>query len=246
MKIRKIDRIESEEVFYDVSVDTPNHTYELANGVFVHNSLRVPKQYFGDTDDAAGFNGGTSLSLISSRYAKMVKRIQNTLVQALTDAVNIMLLDKGLDTYINKFTIHMLPPTTQEEIDRRDNLSNKVSIVNDIMNNLNDVEDTSLRLKILKSLLSNTITDNEVIDLIQEQIDLLDEGATTEPSDNTPTMTTSRREPDFSPEVDVNVSTPSDEVTTDVEAEEGNEEETLPSPNDIGIDMTDNQTFSAD
>ena len=211
-----------------------------------YGSFRVPKHFFGDTDDAAGFNGGTSLSLISSRYAKMVKRIQNTMVQALTDAINIMLLDKGLDTYINKFTIHMLPPTTQEEIDRRDNLSNKVSIVNDIMNNLNDVEDTSLRLKILKSLLSNTITDNEVIDLIQEQIDLLDEGATTEPSDNTPTMTTSRREPDFSPEVDVNVSTPSDEVTTDVEAEEGNEEETLPSPNDIGIDMTDNQTFSAD
>ena len=43
-------------------------------------NLRVPKQYFGVTDDAAGFNGGSSLSIISSRYGKMIKRIQNTMV----------------------------------------------------------------------------------------------------------------------------------------------------------------------
>jgi len=35
----------------------------------------VPKQYIGDTDDATGFNGGTALSIISNRYAKMIKRI---------------------------------------------------------------------------------------------------------------------------------------------------------------------------
>ena len=89
-------------------------------------SLRTPKQYFGDTDDSTGFNGGTSLSIISSRYAKAVKRIQNTYIQALTDAINLMLLDKGLDSYVNKFELHMVPPTTQEEIDRRDNTASKV------------------------------------------------------------------------------------------------------------------------
>ena len=76
--------------------------------------LRVPKQYFGYTDDAAGFNGGTSLSIISSRYAKMIKRIQNTMLQALTDAINLFLIDAGLDNFVNKFKLHMLPPTPTE------------------------------------------------------------------------------------------------------------------------------------
>ena len=44
-------------------------------------AARVPKQYFGYTDDGAGFNGGQSLSIISSRFAKMIKRIQNVLTQ---------------------------------------------------------------------------------------------------------------------------------------------------------------------
>ena len=141
----------------------------------LYGQLRVPKQYFSQTDDSTGFNGGSSLSIISSRYAKMIKRIQNTMIQAITDAINLMLLDKGLDSYVNEFTIHMLPPTTQEEIDRRDNLSNKVQLTSDIMNMLSDIEDNVTKLKILKSLLSNVITDNAVISLLQDEIDKLEQ-----------------------------------------------------------------------
>ena len=86
----------------------------------LYGALRTPKQYFSQTNDSTGFNGGSSLSIISSRYAKMVKRIQNTILQALTDAINLMCIDKGLDNYVNKFTLHMVIPTTQEEIDRRE------------------------------------------------------------------------------------------------------------------------------
>ena len=246
MKIQKIDKIETNEAAYDVSVDTPNHTYELANGVFVHNSLRVPKQYFGDTDDSAGFNGGTSLSIISSRYAKMIKRIQNSLVQALTDAVNIMLLDKGLDTYVNKFQLHMLPPTTQEEIDRRDSLASKMSIVTDVMNNLNDVEDSALRLRILKSLLSNAISDTEVIDLLQEQIDAIESGdtrveVTEDDAFSEKEISSPRQDVKFrDSQIDVG-----EEIPTE-EPEEAEEAGNLPTPNDLGVDMTDNQTFSVD
>ena len=136
--------------------------------------LRVPKQYFGRTDDSAGFNGGSSLSLISSRYAKMIKRIQNVIIQMLTDAINLILIDTNNETYINKFTLKMLAPTTQEEVDRRENLSNKVGLIGDIMNSLSDVAETSRRLKILKALLSDTLTNTEVIAVIQEEIDALE------------------------------------------------------------------------
>ena len=140
----------------------------------LYGQLRVPKQYFSQTDDSTGFNGGSSLSIISSRYAKMIKRIQNTIIQAITDAINLMLIDKGLDSYVNEFTIHMLPPTTQEEIDRRDNLSSKVQLTNDIMGMLSDIEDVGAKLRILKCLLSNVVTDNTIIGIIQEQIEALE------------------------------------------------------------------------
>ena len=134
----------------------------------------IPKQYLNDTDDAAGFSGGQSLSIISSRYAKSVKRIQNAFLQALTDAVNIMLIDKGLTSHINKFELRMQAPTTQEDIDRRDNTSAKVQIASDIMNLTSDIEDPITKLKMLKSLLTNVISDTEVVQLIQEEIDKLE------------------------------------------------------------------------
>ena len=140
----------------------------------VFGSLRVPKQYFGVTDDNAGFSGGQSLSIISSRYAKMIKRIQNTMCQAITDIINLILLDSNNPSYINNFTIKMLPPTTQEEVDRRDNISNKVGLVQDIMGNLADIENPITKLKILKSLLGNTINNPEVIQFIQEEIEALE------------------------------------------------------------------------
>lgn len=141
------------------------------------SGLQVPKQYFGWTEDGAGFNGGQSLSIISSRYAKTVKHIQNTLIQTLTDAINLILFDRGLTRYINKFKLCMLAPTTQEELDRRESTSGKVQLAGDIMNMLTDIEDTSTKLKILKSLLSDIIADPEVIQLIQQEIDKLDKAA---------------------------------------------------------------------
>ena len=135
---------------------------------------KIPKQFMGDTDDATGFNGGTSLSIVSSRYAKTIKRIQATMCQALTDTINILLIDRGLDNYVNKFSIHMQPPVTQEELDKRDNTSSKIQISDDVMRMVDGIEDEIIKLKILKALLSNAITNTEVIDLIQEQIDALE------------------------------------------------------------------------
>lgn len=146
-----------------------------------YGSMKIPKQYLGDTDDATGFNGGTSLSIVSSRYAKTVKRIQSAMIQALTDCINILLIDRGLDSYVNKFILHMQPPVTQEEIDKRDNLSSEMSIVRDILDMTSDIEDPVTKLKILKALLSQTISNQEVIELVQDEIERLeqevDEGA---------------------------------------------------------------------
>lgn len=212
------------------------------------SAVKVPKQYLGDTDDAAGFSGGTSLSLISSRYAKTIKRIQSVLCQMITDLINVMLLDKGFDSYINKFTIRMQEPTTQEEIDRRDSTLNKIQVVSDIMGVLSDVEDTETRLKILKSLLSDVLLSNtEVIALLQEEIDKLEQTGEDEMSD----LDDEDNEPldlgnDFGPphgggRPDRDLGNEDMPELPDLEATETEAPdmgETLPTADELGIDMT--------
>lgn len=210
----------------------------------LYGQLRVPKQYFSQTDDSTGFNGGSSLSIISSRYAKMIKRIQNCMVQAITDAINLMLLDKQLDAYVNEFTIHMLAPTTQEEIDRRDNLSSKVQLTSDIMNMLSDIEDSVTKLKILKSLLANVIDDTEIVQLLQDEIDRLEseeDETIEEPVEGDATSDTSISaggEMDFNDTFGANLG--GEEEPLDTEGEATSEDENvLPNPEDLGVDLTD-------
>ena len=202
-------------------------------------SVRIPKMYFGDTDDAAGFSGGESLSLISSRYAKMIKRIQNTIIQAITDAINLMLIDKGFNSYVNQFTIKMQPPATAEERDRRENLSNKIGVVSDIMGLLNDVEDAASKLKILKSLLSNVLTEPEVMDILQKEIDRLE---------NNEEILDNPDENDIDSEninfdlggIDIDTSNNKPEQKNSEETNQEGSEGELPSPEELGVDMTNN------
>lgn len=206
------------------------------------SAVKIPKQYLANTDDSTGFNGGTSLSLISSRYAKTIKRIQSVVSQMITDIVNILLLDRGFDSMVNKFTIKMQSPTTQEEIDRRDSLINKIQVVSDIMNVLADIEDVETRLKILKSLLSDVLSSNtEVIALIQEEIEKLEQTPEEEDSDED----FEDNEPldlgnDFNPPRENNFSTGSSPEPPDVDLEEPSptEGESLPTADELGIDMT--------
>lgn len=199
--------------------------------------LRVPKQYFGRVDDAAGFSGGTSLSIISSRYAKMIKRIQNVMLQMLTDAINLILIDTDNHMYINKFTLRMMAPTTQEEVDRRDNLSNKVGLVTDVMNSLADIEDTTIKLKILKTLLSDTLNNPEVIALIQDQIDLL-ESVAEEPelSENELTGNDDENLSDlFTDDAGADFDTTDLGNMFDTTDSTAAESDTLPLPSDLGV-----------
>ena len=146
-------------------------------------ALGIPKAFFGVTDDGAGFNGGTSLAIQSSRYGKSVKRIQNTFVQMITDLINNMLFDRGLIDYINKFTIRMQTPITQEELDRRDDKKNRIGVINDIMMQLTDVQDGTVKLKILKSLLADAVSDAEIIDVLQKYIEDIEAGKEPSPEE---------------------------------------------------------------
>ena len=212
-----------------------------------YGGLRVPKQFFNQTGDSAGFDGGKSLAIISSRYAKMVKRIQNTLCNMIEDAINLLCLDRGLATYVNNFKIRMLAPTTQEEIDRRENSANRIALATDTLNLLSDIDDTTIKLKITKSLLANIINNTEVTSLLDEYINRLEKQQEEEenPVDETETS-----------EEDLDLEMPSEEPVSDDFAspdldfsggmDSGSEiiepvdDMSLPTGEELGVDLTDN------
>ena len=152
------------------------------------SSLGIPGQFLGDTSDSTGFNGGTSLSLISSRYAKTIKRIQSAYLQAIETAVNLILLDKGLGQYVGKFTLKMQSPTTQEEKDRKDNVNQTITNSENILRMVNDqIQDEKAKLQVLKAVISNVTSDQDIIQVIQTQIDVLenkDDDQSTDESDD--------------------------------------------------------------
>jgi hypothetical protein len=69
----------------------------------------------------------------------------------------------------------MQAPTTQEEKDRKDNMATYISTIQNIMSLLDEIENPTTKLEILKSLLSNAISDANVITAIQNEIDRLEE-----------------------------------------------------------------------
>ena len=208
-------------------------------------ALRVPKQFFGFVSDNAGFSGGQSLSIISNRYAKMIVRIQNTIVQTLTDAINLMLIDKDLSGYINKFTIKMRKPATQDDVDRKDNLTGNLQVTRDTMDLIDGViEDNTAKLEILKSMLSSYMSNQDVIDIIQEEINKLTEEQPEEQEGGEQLGTEEAITTDEfgGPEEselaqDLGLEPPAEEETEIQPAEP--EENALPTPNELGLDFTD-------
>lgn len=161
-KVVKVEQLDVVEDAFDIEVFSNNHNFALSAGVFVHNC---------NTDDSTGFNGGTSLSIISSRYGKEIIRIQNAFIQALTDAVNLMLLDAHLDAYIGKFTLKMQKPTTQEDVDRRsaeETTMNNMSKLLDLVSS--DIQSSARRLEIVKALLPQVNVSNDILQILDDEI----------------------------------------------------------------------------
>ena len=161
-----------------------------------YSSYGIPKQYFGWTDDGAGFNGGTSLTILSSVYAKGVKRVQNAMIQALTDAINLILISKGLKGFLNNFTLKMKAPITQEEIDYRTDLANKINVISSIQGLFTDIEDKPRRLRILKALLSALNYGDALNTEIDGEISALEEAAEETPPEETDADLTDETESD--------------------------------------------------
>lgn len=212
-------------------------------------SLKVPKQYYGFTEDGAGFNGGQSLTILSSRYGKSIKNVQNILCQMITDLINLFLIDRNLNNYVNKFIVRMQTPVTQEELDRRTNTDNRIRYIGDLMQQLTDIDDKTVKLKIYKALLGSAINDAEVMSYLQEYIDALEAENAKQKSSETDAETDSTESFSDSAEVeDTSESelpafeTFNDTLDKDIINEDDSDDDSyLPSPDELNLDMTETE-----
>lgn len=136
------------------------------------SALRVPKQLVGETgSEAAGFDAGGSLAQLSYRYGKAVRRIQNVLIQMITDIMNLRLHDRGLDAYINKFAIKMHFPVTQEDTINQTHKKEQVDLVMRIMDSLEDVVDDAARVRVLRYLLPTVVDNSDVLTAVTSELE---------------------------------------------------------------------------
>ena len=201
-------------------------------------SLKVPKQYYGFTEDGAGFNGGQSLTIISSRYGKSIKNIQNILCQMITDLINLFLIDRNLNNYVNKFTVRMQAPVTQEELDRRTNTDNRIRYIGDLMQQLSDIEDKATKLKIYKALLGDAVNDPEVIGYLQEYIDKIEAEAKKAEKPTDATDDSSNDELPMPDALESRKTETSGEILVEETLEEDEDDSYLPSPDELDLDLT--------
>lgn len=130
------------------------------------SALKIPKQYL-NYDAPEGLGNGTSLTKLSSRYAHTIMRIQNAYIAGITQLLNIMFLDKGLD-YTNKFVIKMVSPATIEDVERDEQLQNRLTQSSDILNLIESHVDDQGSLEVVKWLLTKYLNLPEVADIVDE------------------------------------------------------------------------------
>ncbi len=130
------------------------------------SALKTPKQFL-NYDSPEGLGNGTSLTKISSRYAHTIMRIQSAYKAGITTLLNLFFLDKGLE-YINKFTVKMVSPATIEDIERDEQMSNRINQVSDILNLISEVVDDQGKIDTLVHLLSEYLDLSEIAGIIKD------------------------------------------------------------------------------
>lgn len=131
-------------------------------------ALKIPRSYLGDDSEGSGFDNGGTLTKLSARYARTVKRIQRSYIRAITQLLNLFFLDKKLD-YINKFEVRMTSPSTQEDLERNELINGNLELVGNIMELMGSLEGDTQK-KILENLFREVMKMPELAEMIKEDM----------------------------------------------------------------------------
>ena len=212
--------------------------------------LKIPKPFLGFMDDNAGFSGGESLIKASSRYAKTIKRIKNAYIQGITTLCNIFFIDRGALSYVNNFDIMMVSPNTTEDAERMEIVQNKTQLIADIMSVLGDIDSTSDRLKVAKLLINKYIPDEDLDELLDEIIAKQENENDESGSDDKKQSIIDNAKNDLGLSSNIGGDNLNNEFNNNIEDNTSDEtppeedEERLPNPSELDMDLADNDEVS--
>lgn len=153
----------------------------------LYAGLKIPKQFLGE-DDGGGFSGGTSLTKLDSRYARTIKRVQNSYISGITTLINLFAISKGLTDHVNSFTVKMQSPSTVEDGERDAAMSDRINIIGSFIDILSDLITNGAKKEVITNLINNMLNLPDIAKIIEDDVsedDIKDESPGFTPSEVT-------------------------------------------------------------
>lgn len=131
-------------------------------------ALKVPKQFLGQSDEAPGGIGDTTLTQLDIRYARTVKRCQRIIKSGLTDLIYWYCSIHNILPPL--FTVEMPKILTAEDTRLSDIQKANVEVTNSILDLVKSVDENILensdKAKLIAALLNRVANDDNILDAL--------------------------------------------------------------------------------
>ena len=160
-------QISSTSIGGDVDVKSIADLDYFSNKLFA--GLKIPKRFLGQSD-GDGLSSGTSLTKQDARYAHTIKRVQNAYISGITTLINLFCIDKGLEDYVNKFSVRMVSPATTEDAERNETMSDTINLVSAFMDLIGDAYSPETQKEVFEYFVSIYLSESDVAEILKRDV----------------------------------------------------------------------------
>lgn len=160
-------QISSTSIGGDVDVKSITDLDYFSNKLFA--GLKIPKRFLGQSD-GDGLSSGTSLTKQDARYARTIKRVQNAYISGITTLINLFCIDKGLEDYVNKFSVRMVSPATTEDAERNETMSDTINLVSAFMDLIGDAYSPETQKEVFEYFVSIYLSESDVAEILKKDV----------------------------------------------------------------------------
>lgn len=133
-----------------------------------YGALKVPKQFLGQSDEAPGGLGDTTLTQLDIRYARTVKRCQRIIKSGLKDLIYWYCSIHNI--LPPSFTIEMPRILTAEDTRLSDIQKSEIEVANSIVELIKSVDENAVensnKSKLMSALLNRVSKDEDIVDAL--------------------------------------------------------------------------------
>jgi hypothetical protein len=134
-----------------------------------YGALKVPKQFLGQSDEAPGGIGDTTLTQLDIRYARTVKRCQRIIKSGLKDLIYWFCSIHNI--LPPSFTVEMPRILTAEDTRLSDIQKAEIEVTNSIVDLIKAVDENAVansdKAKLMAALLNRVSNDEDIIDALK-------------------------------------------------------------------------------